>query len=448
EMPYPKEKTIHCLFEEQVEKDPNQVAVVFKETQLTYKELNEHANCLARILREQGVKPEDRVGLLMERSLDMIVGMLGILKAGGAYLPIDPAYPAERIDYMLEDSSSRIVLSQTEVIDQLWPEVRWAGKCLDVKKMNFEGIDKSNLRIVNHVRNLGYVMYTSGTTGHPKGVEVIHRNVVRLVRSTNYATLNENEVLLQLASIAFDAATFEIWGSLLNGARLVMIGSNRPTLEEIAYALKHEKVTTLFLTTALFNTIVDHQLMSLDGVQQLLMGGETVSVPHVRKALSLSNLQLVHVYGPTENTTFSSYYVVPDTWKNESTIPIGKPINNTKIYLLDERGQVVPIGVAGEIYLAGEGLARGYLNRPELTGEKFVPNPFSPGEKMYRTGDLARYLPDGNIEFLGRIDQQVKIRGYRIELGEIENTLLGHPNVKDATVLDWKEGENETFLCA
>uniref|UniRef100_UPI001E598FD8 AMP-binding protein n=1 Tax=Oceanobacillus sp. AG TaxID=2681969 RepID=UPI001E598FD8 len=336
EMPYPKEKTIHSLFEEQVEKDPHQVAVVFQEKQLTYKELNERANRLARILRQRGVTSEDRVGLLMERSLDMIVGMLAILKAGGAYLPIDPAYPAERIDYMLEDSGSKIVLSQTKVIEQLWEEKQWESDCLDVRKIDFEGIDESNLMPVNQSRNLAYVMYTSGTTGRPKGVEVIHQNVVRLVKETNYATLNEKQVLLQLASIAFDASTFEIWGGLLNGAKLVMIGSNRPTLEEIAFTLEHEKITTMFLTTALFNTMVDHQLMALKGVQQLLMGGETVSVSHVKKALSLNSLQLVHVYGPTENTTFSSYYVVPETWEEESTIPIGKPINNTKIFILNE----------------------------------------------------------------------------------------------------------------
>ncbi|MEN1970683.1 amino acid adenylation domain-containing protein, partial [Lentibacillus sp. N15] len=441
EMPYPKEKTIHCLFEEQAEKDPNQVAVVFKEKQLTYKELNEQANRLARILREQGVKTEDRVGLLMERSLDMIVGMLGILKAGGAYLPIDPAYPAERIDYMLEDSGSRIVLSQTKVIDQLLPEVRWDGKCLDVIKMKFEGIDKSNLTPINHSRNLAYVIYTSGTTGKPKGVMVEHEGVANLVyHFKEHLEIKEKDRMGQFASIAFDASIEEVTKCLLNGASLYIIP--KEVIYDYHYFenyINQNQITILTLPPAYLR----HLNNNLDSIRHIVAVGDVSS----RDLIESWRDVYINGYGPTE-TTIGATMWKPTKNDQYNIVPIGKPMGNKSVYILNNSLQLQPIGVFGELCIGGEGLARGYLNKPGLTKEKFVPNPFSPGEKMYRTGDLARYLPDGNIEFLGRIDQQVKIRGYRIELGEIESTLLGHPNVKDATVLDWKEGENETFLCA
>jgi len=444
---YPFDKCIHQLFEEQVERSPDAVAVVFEESQLTYRELNARANQLAHYLCERGVGPEVLVGLCVERSLEMLVGLLGILKAGGAYVPLDPMYPSERLAFMLKDSAVPVLLTQEKLVEKL-SQHSARVICLD---SNWAEIHQhSNSNVANQVTpdSLAYVMYTSGSTGQPKGVSVIHRGVVRLVKENNYANFSPEEVFLQLAPISFDASTLEIWGSLINGARLVVMPSHTPSLQELGQALKHYQITTLWLTAGLFHLMVDERLDDLRKVRQLLAGGDVLSVPHVEKLLhQLNGCILINGYGPTENTTFTCCYPITDPSQIGNSVPIGRPIANTQVYLLDIQMQLVPIGVRGELYIGGEGLARGYLNRPSLTEEKFIPNPFSDelGSRLYKTGDTARYLPDGNIEYLGRIDNQVKIRGFRIELGEIEAVLSQHPGVRETAVIarDFVAGDKQ-----
>lgn len=451
--PYPQGKCIHQLFEEQVERTPDAVAVVFEEERLTYRELNGKANQLAHYLQGLGVGPEVLVGICVERSLSMIVGLLGILKAGGAYVPLDPNYPSDRLAYMLEDSSVQVLLIQQGLRERLHQqEVRVV--CLD---SDWVGLlapqsESNPIAIASSADNLAYINYTSGSTGKPKGVEVTHRGVTSLLFGTDYINFSESEKFLHLAPIAFDASTFEIWGALLHGAPCVLFPEKVPTSKTLGNAIRQHDITTLFLTTALFNSIVDDEPEGLSGVRQLLMGGEVISVAHVRKALkALSSTQITHVYGPTEATTFACYYPIRRVIdKSIQSIPIGRPIVNTQIYILDNHLQPVPIGVPGELHIGGAGLARGYLNRPELTSQKFIPNPFSdePGSRLYKTGDKARYLPDGNIEFIGRIDNQVKIRGFRIELGEIEATLAQHPEVREAVVIVREDNPGDKRLVA
>ncbi len=431
---YPAGKSIYQLFEEQVEKTPEAIALVFQEQELTYQQLNNRANRLAHYLISLGVKPETLVGICIERSFEMIVGLLGILKAGGAYVPLDPSYPLERLNYMLEDSAVDILVTQEKLLESLPPN---AAKLVFLDR-DWETINQSSANNpVTSVSsdNLAYVIYTSGSTGKPKGVLVLQKGVVRLVKKTNYVDLTVDEVLLQLAPISFDASTWEIWGSLLNGAKLVIYPNEAISLQTLGNVLKRYKVTTLWLTSGLFNLIVDEKLEDLKGMKKLLAGGDVLSIFHVQKVLSeLKDCQLINGYGPTENTTFSCCYSVKKDYQLVNSVPIGKPINNTQVYILDSHLQPVPIGVAGELHVGGDGLARGYLNNPELTAEKFIDNPFGDG-RLYKTGDLACYLPDGNIEYLGRIDNQVKIRGFRIELGEIETVLNSHPQIQQAIVI-------------
>jgi tyrocidine synthetase-3 len=444
---YPN-KPIQAVFEQQVIKSPYRVALVYQNKQWTYLELNQRANRVARALRRQGIQPNDCVGLYMERSPEMIVGILAILKAGGAYVPIDPDYPTERIRYMLEDSAIQVVLSQSHRVETFQEGIEHSIPCLDVQALEASEVDASNLPSVNQSTHLAYVMYTSGTTGQPKGVKVPHQGVVRLVKGANYAELHADQVFLQLAPMSFDASTFEVWGSLLNGAKLIMMESHRPSLKEIATKLRNEQVTTLWLTAGLFKLMVDYDLASLKGLQQLLVGGDVLSVPHVQKVLQLGSVQVINGYGPTENTTFTCCYRIPKDWQGHGSLPIGRPISNTQVYILDAYHKPVPIGVVGELYVSGDGLAQGYMGKEELTQEKFIENPFVLGKRMYRTGDLVRYLPDGNMEFFGRVDQQVKVRGHRIEPSEIEVVLMTHPQVQDAVVRDWQDDQDETYLCA
>ncbi len=432
---YPQDRCIHQLFEEQVELTPDSIAVVFEEEQLTYQQLNTRANQLAHYLQRVGVKPEVLVGICVERSVEAIVGLLGILKSGGAYVSLDPNYPAERLNYMLSDSGIEVLLTQQDLLSSL-PSSTAQVVCLDRDRAMIEQQSKLNLSTAVDAENLAYVMYTSGSTGEPKGTCIIHRGVVRLVRGNNYANFSPQEVFLQLAPISFDASTFEIWGSLLNGGKLVVFPSVQPSLEELGEALKQHQINTLWLTAGLFHLMVEERIEDLKCLKQLLAGGDVLSVHHVEKVLSeLKNCQLINGYGPTENTTFTCCYAISPTKELVNSVSIGRPIANTQVYLLDRHLQPVPIGVPGELYIGGDGLARGYLNRPELTREKFIPNPFRNSERLYKTGDLARYLPDGNIEFIGRIDNQVKIRGFRIELGEIEAVLNNHPQIQQGVVI-------------
>jgi amino acid adenylation domain-containing protein len=434
---YPRDRCIHHLFEAQVAQTPDAIAVVFNNQQLTYRELNRRANQLAHHLQKLGVHSDTLVGICTERSLETIVGLLGILKAGGAYVPLDPSYPQERLAFMVEDTQISILLTQRSQIDTV-PNYRGAIVCLDQDgdAIALESADNpSNTTTASH---LAYVTFTSGSTGKPKGVSVGHRGCVRLVKETHYANFHTEAVFLQLAPLAFDASTFEIWGSLLNGARLVLFPADKPSLEELEQVIEQHQVTTLWLTAGLFHLIVDERPDALKPLRQLLAGGDVLSVPHVQRFLQANpDCQLINGYGPTEGTTFTCCYPITTAALTSSSIPIGRPIANTQVYLLDRHLQPVPIGAVGELHIGGDGLAREYFNRPDLTAEKFISNPFSPDStaRLYKTGDLARYLPDGNIEFLGRVDNQVKVRGFRIELGEIEAALSQCPGVQKSVVV-------------
>ena len=443
---YPKDKTIQELFEEQAAKNPDHIAITFEEQRLTYRELNQRANQLARNLRKKGVKANSIVGMIVERSPEMIVGIMGILKAGGAYLPIDSEYPAERINYMLEDSGARILVTQQHLVDT----IAFNGDIIDLDDMELYKEDAANLEKVNTFQDLAYVIYTSGSTGKPKGNLTMHYNVVRVVKNTNYIEIAVEDVLLQLSNYAFDGSVFDIYGALLNGAKLVLIDKvNVVDMNRLSKVIDQEKVTVFFITTALFNTLVDVNIACLKNIRKVLFGGEMVSAHHVRKAYEyLGSGRIVHVYGPTETTVYATYYEIKHLQDDEMSVPIGAPIANTCIYIVNQGGNLQPVGVPGELCIAGDGLARGYLSRSELTAEKFVANPFALGEKMYRTGDLARWLPDGNIEFLGRIDQQIKLRGFRIELGEIEAGLINHPLIKEVLVVVKEDGKGNKYLCA
>ncbi len=430
---YPRDETVARLFEQQVERNPESIAIVFGETQLTYAELNKGANRLALKLRHHGVGPEVTVGLFVERSIEMVVALLGILKAGGAYVPLDPQNPAERSSFILKDANVSLLLTRQELRRRL-PE---SGLPI-VEIDSSEEFADQNLDVKMSSSNLIHVMYTSGSTGLPKGVALTHRNILRLLMNTDYIEFGSDEVFLQLAPLSFDASNLEIWGSLLHGARLVIMPPQRPLLEDIANAVREHGVTTLWLTSGLFTQMVEEHAAELAGVRQLMAGGDVVSPVQVRKVLEQKGSGFVmNGYGPTESTTFACCYRVMDASQIEYSVPIGKPIANTVVYILDSNMQPVPNGVTGELYIGGDGLARGYFQRPDLTAERFVPDPFSgeTGARLYRTGDLTRYLRDGNIDFLGRADQQVKLRGFRVELDEIETVLDEHPAVGKSVVI-------------
>jgi amino acid adenylation domain-containing protein len=440
ETEYPRDQPIHRLFEQQAATTPEAVAITSNDRQLSYRELNARANRLAHYLRKRGVTSDTRVGICMHRSAELIISILGILKAGGAYVPLDPEYPESRLDFMLKDAQAPLLLSQTD----LAPKLRNHDAeviCVNEIQEQLASENDDNPASIAAPENLAYVMYTSGSTGKPKGVAVTHRNVVRLVKNTNYASFSADEVFLQASTISFDASTFEIWGSLLNGARLVLLPAGTPSLKELADAIKRNQVTTVWLTAGLFHLMVENHLDDLGGLRQLLAGGDVLSVPHVQKVVSRwPNCRLINGYGPTESTTFTCCYPIDDLSKVNGSVPIGFPISNTTVYVLDRFMNPAPIGVPGELYIGGDGLARGYLDRPELTSERFVPDPFSEnGHRLYRTGDLVRYRATGEIEFIGRIDNQVKVRGFRIELGEIEAALLTHPGVREAVVVARKD---------
>jgi amino acid adenylation domain-containing protein len=429
-----RESCIQELFEAQALQRPEAVAVVYGTEQLSYGELNERANQLAQYLMKRGVGPEVVVGVCQERSLELVVSLLGILKAGGAYLPLDPAYPETRRAYMLSDAQARVLLTKEELA-QLGDE------------------SKENPERQGWSENLAYVMYTSGSTGEPKGIGVTHRNVLRLVCGAEYVELNEQTVILQLASVSFDAATFELWGALLNGGQLVLYPGRVASATELGELVREQGVETLWLTSALYNAVVEQGVEELRGLRQLLIGGEALSESHIRRGLAaLEDVELINGYGPTEVTTFSCTHRIRSSageeW--EQGVPIGKPINNTEAYVLDERQELVPVGVVGELYLGGDGLARGYVGAADLTSERFVPHPFSQeaGARLYRTGDLVRYRRDGELEFMGRVDEQLKIRGFRIEPGEVESVLREHEQVAEAVVLGRQEESGEKRLVA
>ena len=433
---FPRDRSIAEAFEAQAASSPDSTALVFGRETLSYAELNRRANRLAHHLRGRGAGADQAVGVCLDRSPDLVVALLAVLKLGGFYVPLDPSYPAERLEFMTRDAGVRILVTDSAHAAKLPPTL--AVVRIDADAPSKSAPDSNPTRAASG-ESIAYVMYTSGSTGSPKGVAVPNRGVLRLVTNADYVNISGDEVFLQLAPASFDASTFEIWGPLLNGARCVLFPAGIPTPADLKNAITDHRVSILWLTASLFNAIVDADVSALSGVRQLLVGGEALSVPHVRRALAaLPSTRIINGYGPTESTTFACCYPIPrDLPEHAGSIPIGRPISNTRAYVLDRNRNPVPIGVGGELYIGGDGLASGYLNNPELTAEKFVPDPFSaaPGERLYRTGDRVRYRPDGNIDFLGRLDKQLKIRGFRIEPGEIEAVLTRHPDIASAVVV-------------
>ncbi|WP_236143257.1 non-ribosomal peptide synthetase [Nostoc sp. CMAA1605] len=459
---YPLDKCIHELFEEQVEKTPNAVAVVFEERQLTYRELNQRANQLANYLRVLGVNPEFIVGICTERSIEMIIGILGILKAGGAYIPLDITYPQERLAFMLLDSQVSILLTQQHLVEKL-PVSQARIVCLDTDVEQFAKIPLQQTKITVKPHNLAYIIYTSGSTGEPKGVLIPHCNVVRLFAATQaWFQFNQNDVWSLFHSYAFDFSVWEIFGSLLHGGRLVIIPYYISRSPELFYQLlSQEKVTVLNQTPSAFQQLMqveqlwnhEHQLNLELSLRLVIFGGESLDIQSLKPWFDRHGDQLpqvVNMYGITETTVHVTYRPININDLNSSAKVIGSAIPDLQIYILNSYLQPVPIGVAGEIYVGGAGLARGYLNRPELTNEKFIAHPFNhqAEARLYKTGDLGRYLPNGDIEYLGRIDNQVKIRGFRIELGEIEAVLNQHTHIKAAKVISREEIPGDQRLVA
>ena len=448
---YPKDKPIHQLFEAQVERTPEAVAVLFEDQQLTYRELNARANRLAHYLRRLGVGPETLVGISVERSLEMVVGVLGALKSGGAYVPLDPHYPMERLAYMLEEIQTPVLLTQQRLLNGL-PQHQADVVCLDTDWQAIVQESVENPLSEVTADNLAYVIFTSGSTGMPKGVMIPHRAIANhMVWMQADYPLTKADSVLQKTPFSFDASVWEFFAPLLTGARLIVA---RPRgHQEGAYLLElinRQNATILQLVpSALRMLLEEKEIGNCSCLRRVFCGGETLPVELQLQFFTRLAADLLNLYGPTEACIDTTAWTCKRK-SNQPIIPIGRPIANTQVYLLDAHLQPVPVGIPGELHIEGDGLARGYLNRPELTAEKFIPNPFSNvlGARLYKTGDLARYLPDGNIEFLGRIDHQVKIRGYRIELGEIEAVLEGHSSVREVVVLAREDEPGEMRLVA
>ncbi|QNN43934.1 non-ribosomal peptide synthetase [Pedobacter roseus] len=430
---FPSKQTIVDLFEEQVLLMGDSTAVVFGSDRISYAELNARSNRLAHYLRkEHGIRRGELVGILLDRSDWMVVSILGVLKSGGAYVPIDPEYPADRIAYILSDSGCRTVIDSTELL-----------RFFQVMG-SFSAADSVAVCIPT---DLAYVIYTSGSTGTPKGVMVEHRNMAHLVRSQGPLELKGNKTLLCTAGTSFDVSVYEYWGILAHGGQLVLCGTDillEPA--RLSGEMISENVDTMWLTSGWLNQLVDFDIEMFGKLRTLIAGGDILSPDHINRLVGrYPLLNIVNGYGPTETTVFSTSFAI--NGEQMGSIPIGRPISNSRVYIIDGFGGLSGIGVPGEICVGGAGVARGYLNLPELTSSRFVPDPYFPGERMYLTGDLGRWLPDGNIEFLGRSDDQVKIRGYRVELGEIENVLVGHPGIESCVAAVRGIGSDRELVC-
>jgi aspartate racemase len=446
--PYPDTATVHGLFEAQAARTPDAIALLAGDDRLSYGELNARADRLAARLRRRGIGRDVPVGVFLERSIDVVVAFLGILKAGGAYVPLDPGYPAERRRFMLSETGATIAVTSAALREGLGQP----GLDVLVVDEREAGDEAAATGSAAAPDSLAYIMFTSGSTGRPKGVAVPHRGIVRLVFGQTFARLDASRTVLFTSTTSFDVSTFELWGPLLHGGRCVLYPQGVPTPETLAKLIREHRVTTVWLTASLFNTVIDEAPEVLRGVDELLAGGEALSPAHVRRAQArLPGTTVINGYGPTECTTFACCYRLEAPLPDDAiSVPIGPPIANTETFVLDAHRALAPLGAVGELYLGGPGLARGYVNRPELTAERFVPHPFDPAPdaRLYRTGDLVRWRPDGTLDFLGRADSQVKIRGFRIEPGEIESVLADHPGVREAVVLARQGAHGDRVLVA
>jgi amino acid adenylation domain-containing protein len=451
ERPWPRGVCVHELFAARVRERPDAVAMVWGEEELTYRDLDARSSQLARHLVRLGVGPDARVGVLLERSAELIVSLLAVLKAGGAYVPLDPGYPAERLRLMMRDSGVRVLVSRGDLAS-LVPESDLAVVHLDQAAAALASESSEAPRSGATAENLAYIVYTSGSTGTPKGIMVGHRQVVQLVVETDFVQLRPGDRIAQASNAAFDALTFEVWGAFLNGAILVGIPQD-VLLSPVAFRalLREQRVTTIFLTTALLNQL-SHEVPDIFApVREVLFGGQAVDADSVRRVLKAGRpRRLLHMYGPTETTTFCLYEEVEHVAEDALNVPLGHATGNQRIYLLDSALNPVPVGVPGEAYVGGGGVARGYLDRPGLTAERFVPDPFSaePGARMYRTGDRMRWRGERTLEFVGRLDDQVKIRGFRIEPGEVESALSTHAAVREAWVIVREDRPGDRRLVA
>jgi amino acid adenylation domain-containing protein len=453
------DRSIHAVFATQAEAAPDAVALSWDGGRMTFAELDRASSRLAHHLVARGARPGDGIGLLLERGPRLIVGMLAALKAGGSYVPLDPAYPVERLAFMLEEADARVVITENgsrEAADavagySLFPipySLQFVD--LDAEHAAIGAAPATSPGIDLGPGALAHVIYTSGSTGKPKGVAIPHGAVVGLVREGAFADLGPGSAWLHLAPATFDATTLEVWPALLSGGRVVLYPNLPPDPAGLAASIRAHGVTHLWLTSGLFNLVVDEDIGALAGVRHVMTGGDVVSVPHARRVLEAHpDLRLTNGYGPTENTVFTTRHDLSAADWARASLPVGGPLPGTQAYVLDAALNPAPIGVPGELYAGGEGLAWGYLRRPALTAEKFVPDPFGvPGSRLYRTGDLARWLPEGLLEFAGRADQQVKVRGFRIEIGEIEQALRADPRVGDAVVMARADGPGEKRLVA
>ncbi|HEX2079479.1 MAG TPA: amino acid adenylation domain-containing protein, partial [Longimicrobium sp.] len=451
---YPRGVCIHELFEAQVRRRPDAAALVWNEVELTYAQLDARANRLAHHLRGLGVGPETRVGVLLERGVDLIVSLLATLKAGGCYVPLDPGYPAERLRMMLDDSRVRVLVARGGL-----------AFAAESGRLSVVHLDEAAAALAAEpvepvepprsgatAENLAYIVYTSGSTGRPKGVMVAHRHVVQLAVETDYVRFAPGDRVAQASNASFDALTFEVWGALMNGATLVGIPRD-VLLSPAAFreTLREERITTLYQTTALLNQLSREQPDVFSTLREVLFGGQAADAASVRRLLKAGRpRRLLHMYGPTETTAWCSYEDVEHVAEDALTVSVGRATGNQRIYLLDPALNPVPVGVPGEAYVGGDGVVRGYLDRPGLSAERFLPDPFAvePGTRMYRTGDRLRWRADGKLEFIGRVDEQVKVRGFRIEPGEIEATLTAHAGVHEARVIVREDEPGEQRLVA
>jgi amino acid adenylation domain-containing protein len=438
---YPKDKTIHQLFEEQVERTPDSIALVFEDTTMTYRELNHKANQLAHALREKGVRPDDIIALMMERSFDVVIGMLGILKAGAAFLSIDPDYPDERIMLMLKDSNAKILLSHVQLTDK----VSLAIEILEIDSIKGTNECRQNLEYVNKPSDLAYVIYTSGSTGKPKGAMIEHRNLVNFIYgASSIMDFSAGVSVLSITTISFDIFIFEIFPSLVHGLKIIIANREQQLTPIFTLDLISKyNIEIIHGTPSRIQALIDDktQIACVKKLKKIIIGGEVFSYKLLKTLKKITTARIFNGYGPTETTVGVTFKELSET----NIINIGRPINNICIYILDKHMNPVPIGIPGDLYIGGDSVGRGYINRPLET--KFVPNPFIPGDIIYKSGDMARWYPKGEIEFLGRIDQQVKINGLRIELTEIENQLSKIDGIRQAVVVVHENKTEKKLLC-